>query len=59
MMQQQKGINLTYRHLCEIGVVEFILDTKEGVIMSGDNREIKINTMKIFAYHDSEIIIEK
>lgn len=55
---QQKGINGTYHHLLGLGVISYIIDTKDGEIMYGDKDE-SVHTEKITKYNDCELITPK
>lgn len=57
-IRQQKGINGTYHYMLAIGVITWIIDTKDGEVMFGDKDE-RVITEKISAYHDSSLIISK
>lgn len=56
-IRQQKGINGTYHYLLAVGAITWIIDTKKGEIMYADKDE-HVNTEKISAYHDSDLIIQ-
>jgi hypothetical protein len=58
LMQQQEGINITYHHLCSIGVVDWIIDTHNGTISMG-NKEHDVKEFKISEYSGGDLIIEK
>ena len=54
-MVQQSGLNITYLQLHSLGIIKFIIDTKEGKILSGEKWEWK----DIPDYHDSSLISDK
>jgi hypothetical protein len=53
-VQQQKGLNSTYMHLLQIGVVQQIVDTQEGLIVVNKKWE----WFKIPEYSSPDLIIQ-
>ena len=49
---QQVGLNVTYLQLHQLGIIKFIIDTKEGRILMPEKWEWQ----KINEYHDSSLI---
>ena len=49
---QQVGLNVTYLQLHQLGIIKFIIDTKEGKILMPEKWEWQ----KINEYHDSSLI---
>lgn len=56
--RQQAGINMTYNYMVQVGVIDWIIDTKTGTLIFGD-RDESIHTETISEYNDSTLIIEK
>ncbi|MBA7535882.1 hypothetical protein ES705_28141 [subsurface metagenome] len=54
--RQQRGLNMTYHYMVAIGVIDWIIDTKEGEIMFGDKDET-MHRNKISTYSDSSLIV--
>lgn len=57
-IRQQEGINGTYHHLLGLGAISWIIDTKQGEVLTGDDDE-SVKTIKIPEYHDTDLIIQK
>jgi len=57
-IRQQKGINGTYDYLLAIGVIVWIIDTKEGKISFGDKDET-VHTEKISTYNSADLVAPK
>ena len=57
-IRQQKGINSTYHYLLGLGAIIWIIDTKLGEIMLGDNDESVIH-QNIPSFNSSDLIIPK
>lgn len=55
-VRQQEGINLTFVHHLEIGVIKVIVDTKEGKMMVLDDNEQSV-WVNIHSYTSSDLII--
>ncbi len=56
--RQQRGINVTYHYMLAIGVIDYIVDTKDGTVMFGDKDE-SIRTIKITEYDDATLVEPK
>ena len=56
--RQQRGINVTYHYMLAIGVIDYIVDTKDGTVMFGDKDE-SIRTIKITEYDDATLVKPK
>ena len=56
--RQQRGINETYYYMVAIGVIDYIIDTKDGTLMFGDKDE-HVHTSKISEYNDATLIESK
>lgn len=57
-MRQQKGINSTYHDLLGIGVIAWIIDTKTGEIMYGDDDDT-VQKTKISTFQSADLIVPK
>ena len=55
-VRQQKGINGTIHYHLAIGIITWIIDTKNETIMWG-NKDEHVEEEKITSYHDSSLII--
>ena len=51
---QQRGLNLTYLQLHDLGVIKFIVDTETGQYLTNEKWEWK----KITEYDDSSLLID-
>ena len=56
--RQQRGINETYHYMLAVGVIDYIIDTKDGTIMFGDKDE-SVHDSKIPEYNDATLIEPK
>ena len=54
LLVQQCGLNITYLQFHDAGLIKIIIDTKEGLVLTGEKWEWK----KIQEYHDSSLIID-
>ncbi len=57
-IRQQRGINMTFHYLLGLGVINWIIDTKEGTVMLGDKDEM-VETNKISTYDCSDLVTPK
>ncbi len=57
-IRQQKGINMTFHYMLCLGVISWIIDTKEGIVMVGTDDE-SVEERSISKYHSSDLVVPK
>ncbi len=56
-IRQQPGINMTFHYMVGIGVIDFIIDTKEGEVYFRTNKEDEfVECTKISSYSASDMV---
>ena len=56
--RQQRGLNETYHYMLAVGVINYIIDTKDGTLIFGDKDE-HIHTSVITEYNDASLVEPK